>query len=355
MSVDGRPIINQLNNGLLSSTNAMPAKDSTSDNTGIDRRLFTRTYQPRINFSVGQITRSIEQRRSPAIEHGFIIDGPKSVQQKKWIGGNRDASSVTKARRSSSTGSTMTAPGPTSFFSKEKNSRIEALARCRGGGASVPPKVTGKIFNFDSNTPALDLRDYYRIISAGLAALSGVIVSAAGSAFGRAPGFYSYTPQNLVGTPIRTTQTGGFQRSYNVMTIDRTTGGTVNTTYDVFGTVGQSLVLQNYLNGLSSNVIVVVASFDEPEESNNNGSPLPAGLITAMQNCGASSNFGSSIGSPPGFINYRSSYILVGIPGCGTGNGLEKYRGLDIVGGDPNAFLDLRFSVLNGEYTYISG
>lgn len=348
MSVDGRPIINQLNNGLLSSINAMPAKDSTSDNTGIDRRLFTRTYQPRINFSVGQITRSIEQRRSPAIEHGFIIDGPKSVQQKKWIGGNRDASSVTKARRSSSTGSTMTAPGPTSFFSKEKNSRIEALARCRGGGASVPPKVTGKIFNFDSNTPALDLTDYYRIISAGYAAYinsfnySGIV-----------SGFYSYTPQNLVGTPIRNTVTGGFQRSYNVMTIDRTTGVTVNTTYDVFGTVGQALALENYLNGLSSNVIVVVAAYDEPR--NTMGGPLPAGLVTAMQNCGASSNFGSSIGSPPGFINLRSSYILVGIPGCGTGNGLEKYRGLDIVGGDPNAFLDLRFSVLNGEYTYISG
>ena len=151
MSVDGRPIINQLNNGRLSSTNAMPAKDSTSDNTGsfeIDRRLFKRTYQPPINFSMGQITRSIEQRRSPAIEHGFIIDGPKSVQQKKWIGGNRDASSITVNRRKASTGSTMTAPGPQSFFSKEKNSRIEALARCRGGGASVPPKVTGKIFQF---------------------------------------------------------------------------------------------------------------------------------------------------------------------------------------------------------------
>ena len=345
MSVDGRPIINQLNNGLLSSTNAMPAKDSTSDNTGIDRRLFTRTYQPRINFSVGQITRSIEQRRSPAIEHGFIIDGPKSVQQKKWIGGNRDASSVTKARRSSSTGSTMTAPGPTSFFSKEKNSRIEALARCRGGGASVPPKVTGKIFNFDSNTPELDLRDYYRIISAGLAAYSNSF-----NYSGIVSGFYSYTPQNLVGTPIRNTVTGGFQRSYNVMTIDRTTGVTVNTTYDVFGTAGQALALENYLNGLSSTVIVVVAGYDEPRYTM--GGPLPAGLITAMQNCGASTNFGSV---PSGFITYRSSYILVGIPGCGTGNGLEKYRGLDIVGGDPNAFLDLRFSVLNGEYTYISG
>ena len=348
MSVDGRPIINQLNNGLLSSTNAMPSKDSTSDNTGAystDRRLFKRTYQPLNNFSVGQITRSIEQRRSPAIEHGFIIDGPKSVQQKKWIGGNRDASSVTKTRRNSSTGSTITTAGPTSFFSKEKNSRIEALARCRGGGASVPPKVTGKIFNFDSNTPVVDSRDYYRIISSGLAAYSNSF-----SYSGIVSGFYSYTPQNLVGTPIRNIVTGGFQRSYNVMTIDRTTGVTVNTTYDVFGTAGQALALENYLNGLSSNVIVVVATYDEPRYTM--GGPLPAGLITAMQNCGASSNFGSV---PSGFINYRSSYILVGIPGCGTGNGLEKYRGLNIVGGDPNAFLDLRFSVLNGQYTYISG
>ncbi len=206
-------------------------------------------------------------------------------------------------------------------------------------------KLLVRFFNFDSNTPAVDLRDYYRIVSAGNGALTNSF-----NTTGVVPGFYSYTPQNLVGTPIRNTVTGGFQRSYNIMTIDRTTGLTVNTTYDVFGTAGQDLALQNYLNGLSSTVIVVVATYDEPRYTM--GGPLPAGLITAMQNCGASSNFGSV---PSGFITYRSSYILVGIPGCGTGNGLEKYRGLAIVGGDPNAFLDLRFSVLNGQYTYISG
>jgi hypothetical protein len=44
---------------------------------------------------------------------------------------------------------------------------------------------------------------------------------------------------------------------------------------------------------------------------------------------------------------------LVGIPNIGTGKGVQKYAGN--VTDDPNAVVDLRISVLNGEYTYISG
>ena len=353
MNVDGRPILTELNNGVLKSTNAMPAKDSTSDNTGsfeINRKLFKKAYQPAVNFSLRQISRSVEQRRAPALHHGFIIDGPKTTAQKKWIGGNRDASSIIQKRRGNSTGVALAKTGPQSFFSKEQNSRIEALARCRGGGSCVPPKVGARPVTFNP-TPYVDPRAYFRIISAGLAAVSGITVVAPGTAYGLVPGFYKYTYTNQLGTPITTASTGGFARSYNVMTIDILSGAVVTSRYDVFNVPGQSTVLTNYLNGLSSNVIVVVATFDEPQR--DNGSPLPAGLITAMNRCGASSTFGSRTGSPPGIIYYRSSYVLVGIPGCGTGNGLQRYVGS--ADNDPNAFVDLRISVVNGQYTYISG
>lgn len=38
-----------------------------------------------------------------------------------------------------------------------------------------------------------------------------------------------------------------------------------------------------------------------------------------------------------------------------SANGIQRYVGDTTPTGDPNAAIDLRFSVLNGEYTYISG
>ena len=44
------------------------------------------------------------------------------------------------------TGASMTKPGPQSFKNpNDNNPRIEALARVRGGGASVPPKVSNRV------------------------------------------------------------------------------------------------------------------------------------------------------------------------------------------------------------------
>lgn len=166
------------------------------------------------------------------------------------------------------------------------------------------------------------------------------------SANGISPGFYSYTSNNSIGTPLASASLSTFVRSYNVLTIDRITGATT-TNYDVFGGTGV-IPLTNYLNSLTSSVIVVIATYDEPRTN------ISANLIAAIKRCGGSSNFGSSL-SPPGFINYRSAYLLVGIPEIGTDNGIERYIGNTIFNGDPNAAIDLRFSVLNGEYTYISG
>jgi len=171
-------------------------------------------------------------------------------------------------------------------------------------------------------------------------------------------------------TPLATTSNGLFQRSYNVMTINRTTGLTNIQSFDVFEALsgkGDITSLTSYLNGLTSAVIVVVATFDEPQtcaitDINNNktlGNALSADFIAAMKNCGAFVNFGSTTtGTPPGFINYRGSYVLVGIPGIGDGNGTQEYFGRNIETypqGDPDAYIDFRISVLNGQYTYISG
>jgi hypothetical protein len=45
---------------------------------------------------------------------------------------------------------------------------------------------------------------YYRVVSAGLLAMNGTVVRniSGFSAIGITPGFYSYTPANLVGTPL---------------------------------------------------------------------------------------------------------------------------------------------------------
>jgi len=148
MNKDGRPIINQLNNGVINAPNAMPLKNLTSNNEQsfeLDRKLFKKSYNPRTNFAIPQISKSIVQRSSPAIQHGFVIDGPKTTVQKKWIGGNRDASKVTMHQRRRATGAALNTTGPQSFnTTSDNNVRIDALARVRGGGARVPVQVGAK-------------------------------------------------------------------------------------------------------------------------------------------------------------------------------------------------------------------
>jgi hypothetical protein len=185
-----------------------------------------------------------------------------------------------------------------------------------------------------------------------LAAISSSVINIVGfSANGISPGFYSYTSSNPNGTPIANVPLSNFVRSYNVLTIDRTTGVTSVTNYDVFGGTGAT-PLANYLNSLTSSVIVVIATYDEPKTAGAGSTPLPSNLITAVQRCGGSSNFGST---PSGIINYRGAYVLLGVPGIGTGNGIQLYVGDSTVTGDPNAAIDLRFLVSNGNYKYISG
>jgi hypothetical protein len=367
--MNGKPILTELNNGVLSSTHAMPLKDLNSDNDesfSINRALFEKSYIPPVNFSIKQTTKSFFQRRTPAIEHGFIIDGPKSANQKKWIGGNRDASQIAMKRRVKTTGSSLTVTGPQSFTNiNDRNSRIEALTRVRGGGSRVPLKVTNRPVTFNPNPPETTFPNYYRIISSGWnSTVSGYVMDPTSTAHNVSPGFYTYNPvfpyaittQNTIANVVTTAT---FSRSYNVLTINRVTGITTATRYDVFGGTGTTSLI-NYLNSLTSSVIVVIATYDEPQTAGGGNTALPSDLIAAVNRCGGStgsSTFGSYIGTPVGFIQYRGAYILIGIPGAGKGTGIERYKGIYTSNkvGDPTANLDVRFSVLNGQYTYISG
>lgn len=117
---------------------------------------------------------------------------------------------------------------------------------------------------------------------------------------------------------------GGVIRSYMLARIRRTAPYdlTFFQTYDVYGvgaiTSGRSAAtLAADLNASGTDSVVVVWTNDEPKTNR-----LTSGLDAAMYRCGASS---SVFGSPN--FKSRSAYILVGVPGCGQGGGVEFYNG----------------------------
>ena len=120
-----QPIIQDINNAILTSEKAMPLKDLTSDGSS--------------RFSMG--------RRD--FIRGFIPTQPSFTAannpQKKWIGGTRDASLITNSRRINSiaNGSLNASKIPISFTApNEVNVVRNALTRTRAGGSVVPRKVT---------------------------------------------------------------------------------------------------------------------------------------------------------------------------------------------------------------------
>ncbi len=194
-------------------------------------------------------------------------------------------------------------------------------------------------------------------MSAGLTAITQTngqttgTIGQSGSAFNVKPGVYSFTDQN----PTNVNITPNMGRSYNVVTISRTTGITNSYIFDVFGYSTKIGELITFLNGLDNTVIVIIYTYDEPQKTDNgltfiiNNVNYP-NLVNELLECGASTAYPSS-------LNYRSSYVLVGIPGINAGNGYERFRGGPLStypDGDPNAWLDITISVVNGQYTYIS-
>ena len=139
----------EINNGISNVKMGMPMKDLTSDNTAtfeMNRRLFQKAYIPPNNFAIKQQGKTVMQRETLGLSNNqVIIDGPKTFYQKKWIGGNRDASQTAMRRRMNTTGASMVKPGPQSFnATNDTTTRIDALARVRGGGSRVPIGVSYK-------------------------------------------------------------------------------------------------------------------------------------------------------------------------------------------------------------------
>ena len=129
-------------------------------------------------------------------------------------------------------------------------------------------------------------------------------------------------------------------RSYNLTKILRSTGEIIySNSYDVYGVGagrGSAATLAVDLNACTSAHIVVVISYDEPATNR-----LTAGMDSAMYRCGASRGvFGS-----PNFQG-RSAYTLIGVGGCGEGQGYEAYAGA--IASDPNAWTDTTFTIQNG-------
>ena len=107
--------------------------------------------------------------------------------------------------------------------------------------------------------------------------------------------------------------------SYNLVRIRREDGRIVfNKNYKTDTDVNEVKRLAADLNGTTNQFIVVITTYGDP--SLNRLSPE---LLEAIYRCGASSELFEST-----LFKIRSAYTLVGIPGCGQGNGLEAYGGL---------------------------
>jgi hypothetical protein len=126
--------LNINNNGLLRGVKSMPLKDLNSDADGsfsADRRAYE-------NLQAVDSTQTSEQ-----------------AFKKKWIGGCRDASDVSYRRRISAAGSSLNPSGGDFAFTSnsEKNTRIEALNRCRNQGKCATPKIRASPHHTNVPTP----------------------------------------------------------------------------------------------------------------------------------------------------------------------------------------------------------
>ena len=123
------PIINNINNGILSSRGAMPLKGISSDNAN--------------SFVKGRTIYSRTHEEKPTTEKGILQDS-----KNKLIGvANRDASQVARNRRVNNIANgTLNASQKKMAFTNgnEVNTVRTALHRTRSGGARVPAKVFNK-------------------------------------------------------------------------------------------------------------------------------------------------------------------------------------------------------------------
>lgn len=118
-------------------------------------------------------------------------------------------------------------------------------------------------------------------------------------------------------------------RGLNLITINRNTLQIVdNNIYDTYFSSSDISNLVNKLNGLSSEVIVILTSYDEASYG------WTTALTGAIERCGGT-------GIKPGF---RVPYAFVGIPGIGKGRGLEV-----VTNAEANApYAEISTQIING-------
>jgi len=150
----GVPLLREINNGILKSKNAMPSKDITSDNNAtfsLGRKLFQKTAVPTTTTKTITIGKMVIQRRELGLgDHQSVIAGPATTLQKRWIGGNRDSSGVTKRRGLNAIGKQELNPAGTAVAFKnvvDNNTQRQARRRVRHAGAAAPPQKTHKYKN----------------------------------------------------------------------------------------------------------------------------------------------------------------------------------------------------------------
>lgn len=131
-------------------------------------------------------------------------------------------------------------------------------------------------------------------------------------------------------------QFGSFGSGYNVWKINRATGVPSFVGSGMPLSSGDGSAVAALLNSIGADYVAAVFTWDEPQ-----GNRLTGGLPEAMYRCGASR---AVFGSPQ--FQYRGAYVLVGIGGCGEGNGFEAYQGS--VASDTNAWCDVAFTVQSG-------
>jgi hypothetical protein len=125
---------------------------------------------------------------------------------------------------------------------------------------------------------------------------------------------------------------------YTVIRLRRSDGVmTFGATYNTLANAGNALSMAIALDATGPDSVVVVYAHDEPSTNR-----LTPALLAAMKRCGASAGV---YGSPQ--FKYRSAYILVGIGGCGEGNGYEAYSGS--IDSDTNAWCEVAFSIQSSQ------
>jgi hypothetical protein len=150
----GMPVYRIMNNGILKSKNAMPFKDITSDGDAsfrLNRKLYQKTAVVTSSKTTITIGRMVIQRNALGLANQqSVISGPATPLQKRWIGGNHDASQIVKNRRVNAIGQTdfNVSGKPFSFKTVvDNNTQRQARHRMRNGGSAVPAQKIHKYVN----------------------------------------------------------------------------------------------------------------------------------------------------------------------------------------------------------------